>query len=75
VGGQCSPSNIVGTFYTSPNVAPGTLTLSNGTCGELVWGGDGKPAATRLSTQASTSAAVSTASVSNSTKSSGTGST
>lgn len=38
VGGQCLSSRVVGYFYTSSN-ATMPLTVSNGSCGEVVYGG------------------------------------
>ena len=38
VGGQCLSSRVVGYFYTSMN-ATTPLTVSNGSCGEVVYGG------------------------------------
>ncbi|KAL2046429.1 hypothetical protein N7G274_001876 [Stereocaulon virgatum] len=39
-GGSCSASTVVGQFYTGSMTSLGVLTLSNGPCGHLTYGGN-----------------------------------
>ena len=39
VGGTCSANNVIGHFYTVAGEGP-AITIANGPCGELTYGGD-----------------------------------
>ena len=40
VGGSCSSTTVVGKFYTGTLASAGPLTISNGPCGQLNYGGN-----------------------------------